>query len=144
MCGRAGSVHGSNELRRYFILRAATLRSMGKFTRFIFWDFKRGSWQYDVVVGLILVFIFVTPRSFFRDQPKPASIVMLPAHQGFLLETKLLDNVASAEQSSRATQLVNQRFKTHVTITRVEPVYEDPDANPEDQQVTGYLAFPKP
>src|SRR5215472_1013447 len=109
--------------------------------RFIFWDFKRGSWQYDVVVGLILAFIFLTPRSLFRDQPKPASIVMLPAHQGFLLETKLLDTVAESELESRATQLVNQRFKTHVTISRVEPVYEDPDAASDNHRVTGYLAF---
>ena len=112
--------------------------------RFIFWDFKRGSWQYDVVVGLILAFIFLTPRAWFRDQPKPASIVMLPAHQGFLLETKLLGNVSENEFAARATQLVNQRFKTHVTISRVEPVYEDPDAGPADQHITGYMAFPKP
>src|SRR5215472_12594890 len=108
--------------------------------RFIFWDFKRGSWQYDVIVGLILAFIFLTPRSLFRDQPKPASIVMLPAHQGFLLETKLLDSVPEQDQAPRATQLVNQRFKTHVTIARVEAVYEDPDASPEDKLVTGYMA----
>jgi hypothetical protein len=117
---------------------------MGMLGRFIFWDFKRGSWQYDVMVGLILAFIFLVPRTFFRDQPKPASIVMLPSHQGFLLETKLLENVAEDDQSARATQLVNQRFKTHVSISRVEVVYDDPDATPEDKHVTGYLAFPKP
>ena len=112
--------------------------------RFIFWDFRRGSWQYDIIVGLILAFIFLTPRAWFHDQPKPASIVMLPAHQGFLLETKLLDSVSESEFASRATQLVNQRFKTHVTISRVEPVYEDPDAGPAEQHITGYMAFPKP
>jgi len=111
--------------------------------RFIFWDFKRGSWQYDVVVGLILAFIFLTPRYWFRDQPKPASIVMLPAHQGFLLETRLLDNIPESDLPGRATQLVNQRFKTHVTISRVEPVYDDPDAIPEDKHITGFMAFPK-
>jgi len=123
--------------------RAATLRPMG-LARFIFWDFKRGSWQYDVVVGLILAFIFLTPRSIFRDQARPASIVMLPAQQGFLLETKLLEDVADADLNARATQLVNRRFKTHYTIARVEPVYDDPDASPADKRVTGYLAFPKP
>ena len=117
---------------------------VGMLGRFIFWDFKRGSWQYDVMVTLILAFIFLTPRGFFRDQPKPASIVMLPAQQGFLLDTKLLDGVAPAEVNARATQLVNQRFKIHTMITRVEPVVDDPEASQEDQRVTGYLAFPKP
>jgi len=115
---------------------------MGMLGRFIFWDFKRTSWQYDVMVGLILAFIFLTPRSIFRDQPRPASIVMLPAQQGFLLETKLLEDVAPADLNSRATELVNKRFKTHVNIARVEPVYDDPDASPDDKRVTGYLAFP--
>ncbi len=39
---------------------------------FIFWAYERGSWQYDVMVALILAFIFLTPRSFFHDRP-PAS-----------------------------------------------------------------------
>src|SRR5579862_6059078 len=106
---------------------------MGTLGRFIFWDFKRTSWQYDVMVILILAFIFLTPRSFFRDQPKPASIVMLPAQQGFLLDTKLLDGIAPAEVNERATQLVNQRFKIHTSIARVEPVVDEPEASQEDQ-----------
>jgi hypothetical protein len=69
---------------------------------------------------------------------------MLPARQGFLLETRLLEDVPANDVDARATQLVNQRFKTHVTITRVEPVYDDPDASADDKRVTGYLAFPKP
>ena len=33
--------------------------------RVIFWRFRRGSWQYDILCGLILVFIFLTPKSVF-------------------------------------------------------------------------------
>ena len=55
---------------------------MGNLSRFLFWDFKRASWQYDVIVVLILAFIFVTPNNIFRDQPKAANVVMLPAEQG--------------------------------------------------------------
>ncbi|MFN9754336.1 MAG: hypothetical protein ACK55L_02935 [bacterium] len=46
--------------------------------RFILWDYPRASWQYDVVVLLIVAFIFFTPREWFRDQPRASSIVMLP------------------------------------------------------------------
>ena len=31
----------------------------------IFWRFHRGSWQYDILCGLILAFIFLTPRTVF-------------------------------------------------------------------------------
>ena len=33
--------------------------------RVIFWRFRRGSWQYDIMCGVILLFIFLTPRSVF-------------------------------------------------------------------------------
>ena len=52
--------------------------------RFILWDFPRASWQYDVMVGIILGFIFLTPRDWFRDQariPNASSIAMLPSRE---------------------------------------------------------------
>ena len=50
--------------------------------RFILWDYKRASWQYDLMVALILAFTFFTPREWFRDQPRGGSVVMLPAEHG--------------------------------------------------------------
>ncbi|MGA2510995.1 MAG: hypothetical protein ABSG27_12275 [Candidatus Acidiferrales bacterium] len=38
--------------------------------RTIFWSFERGSWPYDVLVVAILVFVLLTPRKWFRDQPR--------------------------------------------------------------------------
>lgn len=39
---------------------------------YIWWTYERGSVHYDVMVTLILAFIFLTPRWFhYGDQPKP-------------------------------------------------------------------------
>lgn len=41
-----------------------------------FWAYERGTWQYDIAVVLILVFVLATPRGWFHDQPQmglPAS-----------------------------------------------------------------------
>lgn len=46
------------------------------FSRTFFWTYERGTWQYDVAVILILVFVLLTPRGWFRDQPQ----VGLPAN----------------------------------------------------------------
>ena len=35
-----------------------------------FWSYERGTWQYDVAVLLILVFVLITPRRWFHDQPE--------------------------------------------------------------------------
>ncbi len=39
--------------------------------RTVFWSYERGTWQYDLAVVAILVFVLLTPRRWFHDQPKP-------------------------------------------------------------------------
>jgi hypothetical protein len=109
------------------------------FSRFLFWDYKRASWQYDVMVGLILVFIFLMPRDVFKDQPNPAgNIVMLGG--GVWIPPKLLDGVPDDQLVPKATALIKARYKSHPpTVTSVEPINDD-----DTQKVTGYMAFTKP
>lgn len=57
--------------------------------RFVLWDYPRSSWQYEVMVSLILVFIFFTPKEVFRDQPRPKNVVMV-SEGTFLIDTELL------------------------------------------------------
>jgi hypothetical protein len=38
--------------------------------RTIFWSYERGSWPYDVMVVAIVLFVLLTPRSWFQDQPR--------------------------------------------------------------------------
>jgi hypothetical protein len=110
------------------------MRAIG---RFLFWDYKRASWQYDVMVAVILCFIFLMPRDIFRDQPKAPGIVML--HGGVWIEPQKLANVPDAALVSRATALIDERYKTHVVISSVEPIYDE-----TEQEVKGYMAFVKP
>jgi hypothetical protein len=54
------------------------LRKLGAaIHRGLFWTYERGTWQYDIMVALILAFIFFTPRSWFHDQRPPATGVVL-------------------------------------------------------------------
>jgi len=101
----------------------------------LFWDHARGSWQYDVMVGLILAFIFLMPREIFNDQPKPANVVMLRG--GFWIDPQLLNGVPDDQLVSRAASLVNQRYKTRPVVNAVEPIPDDAG------QIKGYMAFTK-
>ena len=40
--------------------------------RIVFWSFERGTLPYDVAVALIVVFVLLSPRSWFSDRPQPA------------------------------------------------------------------------
>lgn len=105
--------------------------------RFLFWDYKRASWQYDVMVGLILMFIFLMPREIFKDQPSPATTVVM-LRGGFWIAPQLLDGVPQEQLLPKATALIKSRYNTRAAISSVEPI--NGEANHE---VTGYMAFTK-
>jgi hypothetical protein len=107
--------------------------------RLIFWDFARASWQYDLVVGIILIFIFATPRDWFRDQPKASSIILMSSQHGsnrVFIANDLLENVAEGERAQRAQLLIHQRTGKSWHVARVEPI-RDEDA----QEVKGFIAY---
>jgi hypothetical protein len=113
--------------------------------RFILWDYARGSWQYDVMVGIILAFIFLTPREWFRDQPRiptASSIAMLPSENGssvFFVNSELLAGVPENSRVAKLTQLLKVRTSNrNLLVTRVEPVLDS------EGELQGYMAFARP
>lgn len=109
--------------------------------RFILWDFPRAGWQYDLMVGVILLFIFLTPRDWFRDQPKASNIVMLPAERGaavFWIEPQLLAGVAQDQQPTKAAALIKARTGKKPNITRLETIAD------AEHDIKGYIVFTTP
>ena len=103
--------------------------------RLIFWDFPRASWPYDLVVGLILIFIFATPRSVFRDQPKAAPVILMGANQVFIAN-ELLDRVPLANRPAVASSLIHQRIGKNWNVTRIEPLRDE-----AEHEVRGFIAY---
>lgn len=109
--------------------------------RFIFWDYRRAGWQYDVMVGIILLFIFLTPRDWFRDQPKPSSIVMLPSDRGssvFWMEPELLTGIPEQQQRAKAAAVIKARTGKKQNVVRIEPISD------AEHDIKGYMAFTAP
>ena len=113
--------------------------------RFILWDFPRATWQYDVMVGIILAFIFLTPRDWFRDQPRipnTSSIAMLPSENGslvFFVDREMLDGMPEDHQVERLTGVLRTRTgNRRLAVTRVEPILNS------EKERQGYLAFARP
>jgi len=113
--------------------------------RFILWDFPRASWQYDVMVGIILAFVFLTPRDWFRDQPRipqASNIAMLPAEHGssvFWIDPQLLADVPEGRRMAEVTEILRNRTgNRRLEISRVQPV-----GNSENE-IQGYMAFARP
>lgn len=116
----------------------------GGIKRFILWDYPRASVQYDIMVGLILVFIFLTPRTWFRDQPRTpvaSHVALLGAGRGssvFWIEPELLAGVPEDQRVARLTHILKSRTGKTQVITRVEPIVDS------EKEIKGYMAFAKP
>jgi len=110
--------------------------------RFIMWDFPRASWQYDVMVGLILAFIFLTPRERFYDQPRiphACSITMLPTENGstpFYVDPQLLAGITENQRVGKLSEILQRRMSNRrLRVIRVEPILNS------EGELQGYLAL---
>jgi len=99
--------------------------------RGLFWTYERGTWQYDVMVALILAFIFFTPRSWFNDQPalpEASGVVEISSNEGekvYQLPAALIEMKADhkAEDAIRkgAERVLQSHTGKPVQITRIKP-----------------------
>jgi len=110
--------------------------------RFILWEYPRASWQYDVIVAIILAFVFLTPRDWFRDQPRiphASSIAMLPSEKGmavFFVDPQFLEGIAGNERVAKLTVALQSRMSNRrLSVTRVEPILDS------EGELQGYMAF---
>ncbi len=106
--------------------------------RFLLWDYPRAVWQYDVMVALILAFIFLTPREFFRDQPRTFDVAVLPSEQGanvFWLEGELLSGLEEEQRWAKATELISKRSGKKQTVIRLEPLFDN------EKQTKGFMVY---
>lgn len=107
----------------------------------IFWSHERGSWPYDVMVVVIVMFVLITPRRWFHDRPEnnsPSSegIVLIAqdptAHtETYRLDGGLFGNIrpsgkSNARLEEKTHQLLNDSIESlkgqHFQVQSIQPV----------------------
>jgi hypothetical protein len=97
------------------------------------------------MVAIILAFIFLTPREWFRDQtriPRASSIAMLPAEHGsnmFWIDPDLLSGIPDGRRMEKLAAILKTRTGKNQVVLRVQPIYDD-----SENELKGYMAFTKP
>jgi hypothetical protein len=95
---------------------------------FILWSYERGTLQYDVMVTLILLFVFLSPYWInFRDKPvernpHPSGVVVTPeAGGGFIYQIEGSAILGTDEATIRQELLrIVEPISGEVSITRYE------------------------
>jgi hypothetical protein len=105
---------------------------------YIFWSYERGSFQYDVMVTLILAFMFLSPR-FIDFHDKPVETVALHASEVLVKEagregdsSRFMYQIRSDDMSGAATDeerraailRVIEPISGEVELERYEPVVD--------------------
>jgi hypothetical protein len=105
--------------------------------RLILWDYERGVWQYDIMCGVILVFIAFSPRAWFRDQPRIPHASQI-SEGVFWMEPDLVDSVPEQQRLGRLGKVLSARTGKNLTLTRIEPIFDS------EKEIKGYMAFSRP
>ncbi len=75
--------------------------------KLIFWNYERNTWQWDVLCVVILIFIFLTPKSWFKNGERRG----LGTHQNSAVSTLLVgpELIDNAQDKAQVEQLVRTR-----------------------------------
>lgn len=108
----------------------------------VFWSYRRGSLQYDVIVILILAFIFLIPRNAFNDRPSEAVVqeVAAPSDETrvFWIDPGALDRANPEGAQANLQHLLRSTAGPSMTIVRTEAA-KDSAGN-----VRGFLVHARP
>jgi len=90
------------------------------------WDYERGSWQYDILCGLILAFIFFGPNQIFHSADGNNSApVFVSRDEVGVLDADNYDQVLS--------NYFSRKFNRKVRATNIVP------SSDSDGNLNGYI-----
>jgi hypothetical protein len=117
----------------------------GTIRSYILWQHERGTLHYDIMVTLILIFVFFSPRVIdFNDKPvlhnpHPSDVVVTPDAQGGLVYQISAGAITPGDDTSVRSQLLQilQPISGNVSIVSYQVV------NDGKGQVQGYKVVAK-
>ena len=94
----------------------------------VLWNYRRGSWQYDIIVALILAFIFLSPKSLFNDRPsEPVFYEVEDAAEGvtvYWIDPGALDRANPEGAEPRLQELLRGQTGEDLKVVRTEPAMD--------------------
>jgi hypothetical protein len=121
------------EIRSVVAVPSSSMNAVWRTIRnYILWSYERGTLHYDIMVTIILIFIFFSPYWInFNDKPKPriahpTDVVVAPDAQGRLLYQIDAAAIAAGDDSAVRAQLLHviEPISGHVSIVSYEAVMD--------------------
>jgi hypothetical protein len=115
---------------------ASAVSPMGAIWRtirgYILWSYERGSLHYDIMVTLILLFVFVSPHYIkFKDNPVERNphltgVIVIPGEKGgFIYQIQASAvNITAGGDIRRQLERIIEPISGAVSITKIEPLQD--------------------
>ena len=95
--------------------------------KLFFWNYARNTWQWDILCVVILIFIFLTPKSWFENSERRG----YAAHQNRTASTVLIspELIENTQDKGKVQQVVRTfTGRNDVQVTNIRKVV-DKDGN---------------
>ena len=117
--------------------------------RSVFWTYRRGSWQYDIIVLVILAFIFLSPASWFTPQPAPQvtgflknqgiiQVGSIKDNWSYIVDARLIKAQPGQKMEDAVGAVLSQRLHKTVAVKSVDQILD------KNKAVTGYMVVVGP
>jgi hypothetical protein len=111
----------------------------------IFWSYRRGSWQYDLIVAGILAFIFLAPQFInFGDQARPPAVQQIESLSDeagtllFWVDPSVIDETPAEQVPERLRTLLRQRTGRVLQVIDTKPTTD------AEGEIRAYLVYARP
>ncbi len=83
------------------------------------WNYARNTWQWDILCVLILVFIFLTPKSWFEGSERRAALGhQTPATTTVLVGAEVVDNELDRSHLEQRVRTLSGRSDAQIVAIR--------------------------
>jgi len=87
--------------------------------KIFFWNYARNTWQWDLLCVVILIFIFLTPKSWFASSELPRNTVhQSPDAVTLVLGPEVVVNEADKGEIERRVKALTGRSEVKVVAVR--------------------------
>jgi hypothetical protein len=87
--------------------------------KLFFWNYARNTWQWDVLCVVILIFIFLTPKSWFENSERRGYLAhQNPTASTVLISPELIENAQDKGQIEQAVRTFMGRNDVQVLNIR--------------------------
>ena len=92
---------------------------MNVLRKLFFWNYARNTWQWDVLCVVILIFIFLTPKSWFEKSERRVSFAhQSPTASTVLISPELIENAQDKGQVEQVVRTFTGRNDVQVLNVR--------------------------